>query len=143
MKKNLYLHAGISKTGSSYLQSNFYFNSVEFAKEDCLYLDSGRASREAVAHSHFAYTMLEKYPACAKAEEKPGFDAVIKEIDGEVRASPGTNFVCSSEPILSVCNEGKLKKLASGLRKVAECKVVRLFSFSKSLTHGSRAGISK
>lgn len=106
-RKRLFVHLGISKTGSSSLQKSLYERRNILEDSGIKYLDSGRISTSDIAHTGFAFSMLDQYPEWAASKDHD-YKSIIESMASEVRASNLANFICSSEALSSVHDINKL-----------------------------------
>lgn len=106
-RKKLFFHLGISKTGSSSLQKSLYDNKSILEDSGIKYLDSGIISDSDIAHTGFAFSMLDHYPEWAASQDRD-YKNIIKTMASEVSSSNLENFICSSEALSSVHDIKKL-----------------------------------
>lgn len=122
--KNLVLHIGTSKTGSSALQSYCAGNSEALRSSDILYFASGRLAENGIAHAHLGFSMLNRYPGWANPEGKPDLSSTLAQMRAELHQSTSSNFVCSSETLSVVDDQAKLEQLRDTFVGLARIKVI-------------------
>ena len=120
--KILYIHIGISKTGSSALQSYLHKNTEILQKNNIKYVKSGRINNKDIANTYFAFTMLDKFPSWVSVNKNSDYRILIDDIADEIKTSKESTFICSSEALSSVKDTVKLKYLKESLAGI--CKIV-------------------
>lgn len=128
--KNIVLHMGPDKTGSTAIQKTFHANAEQFERQGVLYLaDRGRGKNNRTLSIVFCETEARARKLFG-ADEKQwdnGSKQYLELLQGKVAATKADTLVLSFEGLVHL-NKKELKKLHTFLRSLAEDICVVLYA---------------
>ena len=117
--KEIFLHIGHSKTGTSSLQ-RFFRNSTEaLSKHNVLYPLTGFIGPNGDAQHHLAFAINGKHPGWVSENNIKNKHQLFRQLGGEIEASKCGKIVLSSEAFSSYTNKEditELKNLLTGYK---------------------------
>jgi hypothetical protein len=132
MRKTLYLHIGHFKTGTTALQVFMKSNPRFLAKNDIAYAE---ARRNLSKHSALAFSL---YRAAGVKDLMHGYNNPLppeqmwQDLFDEVRKSPQSRFVVSSEEFMRLGNFPKAAALLGQIAKSAEDIDIRVIAYLRA-----------
>ena len=112
MKKNIYLHIGLHKTGTSMLQKYMFQNADLLKESGYLYPYYGIVNN---AHHLLAWPLNETHPRYKLLHET--YDEVLLTLKHEISKSECESIVISSEDFSKIYSPANLERLSNSLKE--------------------------
>jgi hypothetical protein len=112
MKKNIYLHIGLHKTGTSMLQKYMFQNADLLKENGYLYPYVGIVNN---AHHLLAWPLNETHPRYKSLQEV--YDETLTTLKHEISKSDCENIILSSEDFSKIYSPENLKRLSKSLQE--------------------------